>query len=86
MPNWVWILAVGGIIALGGFLIDRFGDARYDAGVADERAMHSTSNANANETARQNRERIAEDEAKIPDSDLLDTVRQLGILRPQSAR
>lgn len=88
MKIWLTVAAVAALVltSLGGFLIIKYGDARYEAGKASAVADNATKAETQSQKDNAAYERNARDSRKLSDADLDADLVDLGIMRPDSDR
>lgn len=78
---FIILLVALGLTALGGFLITRYGDARYDAGYNKATAESTAADVQAGNTARNELESIQNETYNLDSSDIDKQLIELGIMR-----
>ena len=79
--NLVMCLAALVLIGLGGLLINRYGQARYDQGVSDTTAAQVAAADKANMEERKNLEDIKYETDNLDDASVDNALRSIGIVR-----
>lgn len=77
----IMILAAGVMIALGGFLIMRYGSAQFDAGYNKAQSEYNIAAAAAGNEAARNLERIDHETRQMDETAIDADLRSLGIMR-----
>lgn len=75
------VIAAGVLIVLGGFLVKQYGNAQYNAGFQTAHAEALLAAKRRASEANKEMERIENETARLSDSDVDDSLRDLGIMR-----
>lgn len=79
-------VATSVLLGLGGYTINRYGQARYDAGVADTKAIQAEATRNTTVSNVQDLERRQNESNNMSDADIDRDLHALGIMRNISDR
>lgn len=76
------LLAAGAFIGLCGFIVQKYGDARYSAGISFEQSRQAEIRDQENERTREIIEAVRRKTKNLSSDEINNRLRSLGVMRP----